>query len=982
MNQGTNQKDRLQQARALWTDFFRLDGRTVAGLYEETRQAARSLRFFENSGSGQSTDWSAFFGEPDPKILDESYDGGTVQPHLALFVTFLRLFKHAQNDMNGLVSAHLDFFYRNVLGQKRLPVEPDHLYLFFELAKGVDRFMLEENATIAAGKDGAGRQILFANPRQLPLSQVKISQVMSVFNPKNSTGHIRSALSSDISKIPGGWHPFGVDSGQVDVSTGWAISSPLLLLTQGARKITVTFSLPATGDGASTTQEFPAFQQFQVQLTGKEGWFNAGISEESNRSNGQITFILILAEKAPAITPFDPLMHAYEGFTDRLPLMRFILKAATCRDYELLHATRFTGIDLHVEASNISALSLSNDYGMLDASKASQPFGFNPVQGAHIVLGLAELSVKPVRKIDIAFKWRGIPTDFATHYEGYLGDTDSLVRSGADFKVEAAVRVNGEWQPATESDGNKQIELFGKVISIDMSPFIENRQNSPAAETDGFLRLTLVSPPQAFGHALYPRLLAKASLKQARGQDVDLPNEPYTPAIEGVRMSYRASATLDLNYTNEQPINFYHIEPFGISAAQPVNQIGVPSLVMVSDALQDSGQFFLGLEGIIPPLHLPLFFEIRETSEQKRMQVDIAYLTAVGWQKFAKDQILEDGTFGLQETGVITLRLPVEMTRQNPVMALQSYWLRFSVKEMAAGFDPITAIRTNAALFKRVIGAETNAFSINALPKGSVKTFTPPRREIKKIEQPYVSFGGRSQETDPEYFVRISELLRHKGRAITGWDYEHLILARFPQIYKVKCIGQRSTGSLLMQPGSVHIIVIPQILPTADRQKLLRPVAGKSLLDSISAYIETVKSDHVRAHVTNASFVEVRVIGRIGFQHESAQGLYSNRLQEELRTFLSPWAFNSDVEIQLGSKLHMSSLTGFIESRPYVDFIEKIRWEINHVPTDDQEIELDEKSVIVSAERHELVTVTAETVPYQNYRGVGQMIVDINFEVL
>ncbi|MDX1910232.1 MAG: hypothetical protein SFV22_02040, partial [Saprospiraceae bacterium] len=56
-------------------------------------------------------------------------------PHIALFVTFLHLFRHAQDSLNDLPGKHLDFYYDHVLCLQRRPADPDHAYLIFTLAK-------------------------------------------------------------------------------------------------------------------------------------------------------------------------------------------------------------------------------------------------------------------------------------------------------------------------------------------------------------------------------------------------------------------------------------------------------------------------------------------------------------------------------------------------------------------------------------------------------------------------------------------------------------------------------------------------------------------------------------------------------------------------------------------------------------------------------------------------------------------------------
>ena len=96
------------------------------------------------------------------------------------------------------------------------------------------------------------------------------------------------------------------------------------------------------------------------------------------------------------------------------------------------------------------------------------------------------------------------------------------------------------------------------------------------------------------------------------------------------------------------------------------------------------------------------------------------------------------------------------------------------------------------------------------LPPPSIEGLVEPMPEIASIEQPYPSFGGRAAEEDRAFYTRVSERLRHKQRASAQWDYERLVLERFPQIYKAKCLAADVTKNP-DDPGRVEVIVIPDI---------------------------------------------------------------------------------------------------------------------------------------------------------------------------
>ena len=69
----------------------------------------------------------------------------------------------------------------------------------------------------------------------------------------------------------------------------------------------------------------------------------------------------------------------------------------------------------------------------------------------------------------------------------------------------------------------------------------------------------------------------------------------------------------------------------------------------------------------------------------------------------------------------------------------------------------------------------------NGISSGTISKLSERIQAIKSVSQPFSSFGSRAAETDTDYYQRVSERLRHKNRAITLWDYERLILQKFPE---------------------------------------------------------------------------------------------------------------------------------------------------------------------------------------------------------
>ena len=122
-----------------------------------------------------------------------------------------------------------------------------------------------------------------------------------------------------------------------------------------------------------------------------------------------------------------------------------------------------------------------------------------------------------------------------------------------------------------------------------------------------------------------------------------------------------------------------------------------------------------------------------------------------------------------------------------------------------------------------------------ALPGGSIGKMLNKQAAVKTVSQPFNSFGGVPKEEDKHFYIRVSERLRHKNRAVDIWDYERLVLEKFPGVYKVKCLNHTSTDFELA-PGYVRIIPIPDIR-NKNIYDILEPRVSKNTLSEIENYL-------------------------------------------------------------------------------------------------------------------------------------------------
>lgn len=173
------------------------------------------------------------------------------------------------------------------------------------------------------------------------------------------------------------------------------------------------------------------------------------------------------------------------------------------------------------------------------------------------------------------------------------------------------------------------------------------------------------------------------------------------------------------------------------------------------------------------------------------------------------------------------------------------------------------------------------------------------------------------------FAARVSERLRHKQRALTMWDYEHLVLERFPEIYKVRCLSA-DVAPDGAEPGVVTIVVIPDV-----RRKLplesFEPKAPPEMLAEIHEYLAARAPAPVTIDVRNAHFIAVKTRMSVRFRGSGNEQFYVAKLIADLDRFLSPWAFDGAADIVMGGKVYANSIIDFVDTRPYVDFVANLQ---------------------------------------------------------
>lgn len=905
-------------------------------------------------------------------------DSQNVSPHIALFIAFFRIYRYAQDDINRFTKRHLDYYYKDILHFEMLPEKPDNVHVVFELQPTVEQYMLPAQTALSAGEDREGQPLTYRTTNDVFLNQAKISAAKAVINEKYPI----TDFSSDDSAFEIEHRllnqnyigDFDLDTNQ---TVGFALSSSILHLSEGIRRITMsiqfhpyTFNWFIKGikeehfDNSEITISklnnlFKNF--FVVAYTGglpeddETDWFlfdseNVEFyfqKDEYGRLKSEVQLFMMLTPGNVPVRAIEsdefPAAHQHQ-----LPVFQFIVHPNKSYLYNQFKHLEIKEIRIETDVLGLKDLKLQSDYGLIDKTSPYQPFGATPTIGSSFYVGHETAFARPLNELYINFEWFDVPIGddgFPEYYSGYTGITSNEV-----FKAKLSILKNKNWIP---EDDEQLIELFETIdledptktpvnnfrgitgidterLPIDPKIPVQPTQLYDENTLNGYIKLELCYPPVAFGHKEYPDVMRRFAFENRKKKEQPpLPNQPYIPTLKNMSIDYSTAETIDLTkMQTNSPAFMYHLHPFGkqriVSGFKNDNIHLIPSYSIGSE-------LYIGLEDVHLPQNISLLFQIDEfasdnISENTRYQWDFLYRNQ--WHRITDDSILRDTTNNLMQAGIVEFELKTQKAnKQNqskhltelPLLPTGLFWLRCKSPYGAKFVENIIDIKTQAVLAVFENNSNDLSHIETNLPPERITSFIQPIDGIKEVQQPYASFGGEMPENEEKFYTRISERLRHKNRAITAWDYEHLVLQQFPEVHRLLCLTTTS-AQLQIKAGSVLLVVLPGFqLDKEHRAK--EPKLTNNKLRQIQEFVQQHTSPFIQVEVRNPVYEQVKVKFNVKFHKGYDNRYYLKVLNEALKKQFSPWLYDEKVMLDFSQDIRGPAILYFLETREYVDFI-------------------------------------------------------------
>jgi hypothetical protein len=886
------------------------------------------------------------------KYLEETlYNYNEHQPHVGLFYGFLQLLQEYRTDINSILLKHLDFYYKQVLQVKEKPYEVDSAFVTFELSKQTNEFFIGTGAKLAAGKDTTGKDIFYKTMQDILVNKASVAEIKSftLIRPgDNGEDNLRRPMGlfaaentreqGDKPLLPGhSWQPFPINStdtpGELSAFIGLSFYSSLLCEAEPDQDRNFEVKISFANKILLTSELTFLRSSIAIKIFTEKDTIQPEVSIIPSGVNGfKISFAVPAKTKISNTNPNASLLIGHQNGVVDVSFMQMV---------EIFQAAKLQSLDLALVNHSVKVSHVETVAGPTDVSSSFPAFGGVPKIGSYFIIGEPLLKNRKVSFLDLKIEWdanteRGFNMDIKCPGKASIPVSVNNNVPESSFTIINSSDVLFDENPIKIS---LKLALGHQTYAEDVAKFIAGTS---------FGATTTVKTKKNVTKVLQKNI--DYSRQEINVEINRFPSVPYTPVIKNIWLQ---CTVIENQLSNSQDQLVYQF-PFGY---KPVTGF---SNVHLLPSIPSEGELYIGFTDLNLSESVNFLVQVEEGSADPALPnpaVVWQYLCNNEWCDF-NTSLIHDGTKGLIQSGIISFVSPDIDCTFNTILPQGRFWIKASVP-----FNQTSAVCKIVDVIAQVVltcfenaGNDPSYLGSN-IPSHTISQLYPKQSAIKKVTQPYPSFGGKKTEAPEHLYIRTSERLRHKGRAISVWDYENIILEAFPDIYKAKvlnhaCQLKSDPEKIIAKAGEVLLLLMPY---TSAQSSVYRPVVSKSRLTAVYEYILPLCSPFTNLSVTNPFFEEVTITADIVFASFVKDRLYyENQLQEDITRFLSPWAFDNSKEPEFGGTIYKAVVLDFIEGLPYVDFITRL--ELDHAGSASADVAkaFSPASVLISSPSHNI----------------------------
>ncbi|MBL4706957.1 MAG: hypothetical protein JKY48_00760 [Flavobacteriales bacterium] len=774
------------------------------------------------------------------------------------------------------------------------------------------------------------------------------------------------------------------------------ISSSLLSLAEGYREIHLSLISRVNKDSNSETYARDK-SPFEFSITTAEGWKELESVEyhAEQKKEGLVnhSYVFRIQPEWPAVVPLCGHLEGEEELANCLQQNAQINMCLTDNN----GLFQVFNIELHVMVKGLVPSVLRNQDQVIDPNDNYNPFGLEAPRNAVFGFGHRELADRKLEEISLTPSWVEKPKDINFYYEAY-----NLLEVNFKVKISSVYKNSSTNTHEFYEDGEKKLFdpsiIFTPKYPIAIQGTWLEGEPDPLAQALSFqMELSI----QGFGHSRYPLLMADYTIAKSIYDNMTLRlcrkaplavRMPYIPQFAGLSISYKSSNATWSTEGSSELIEVFRKYPLGYSTYKGG---------WVDLGEDKNGVLYLGIPKVLAGSASSIYFHGPPgDSSAASAKVEWKFLSTTGWLALPSKHILYDGTHGLTQSGVFYWETPPEIVDKNTLMPEGLFWLKVVVKPETIPNDIIepnqccTEKLAYTDSIMRLNGVFANGFPIKRMEENlnasENKSFMPAGTTLYfensdfQLSLPYNTVGNVAAEGQLNYWARVFNRIRNRGRMVDRDDFENLILYHFRELILVKCISRVSCSNY------VEVVVIAKINPLDLRNlrnspPFLLPMVPKHSLKKIEETMVPFASPFFRFNtklkVSNPSYIRVGFVVQVKFKGGSSDTENRLRLHSDLQRFVSPWFFSEDKIPSFGCKFDYGEVLAFLQGKGYIFAIYNIKLGIIEEGklTFPQHFQFKENEIMIIEEPSSIIMVDDST-EFLSY-GIGKEIIEIDFYV-
>ena len=824
--------------------------------------------------------------------MQQIESSGDMDASQALLLTFVRSYCRIVQQFNDKFAKLPNFYRREILKATQKEAVQDSTFVLVNPNKDVTHktFSLPAGTRFNAGENADGAPLYYSLTEKSYIVPTIIKSARALFPQGRRIITAPLALDgTDSNTLFSTANPVNTQQ-----ELGWALSSPMLSLSEGERKVFLYYMMDG---GTDIARLLATASPFRLFTSGSEDWTEKAHTATFERAGNYLLFSFTIADGEEALVPCSSDIH---GIETEYPAVRILIDEIPAIDVDIT-SIKFKDIQVRVSVSDIRTFSLYSDVGEMDSSQPFYPFGTVGEKGSWFIFGSEELAIKKILNVSLKGTWNKLPDGgYTAVYKDYaLGSpvTDS------SFKAVCEWLENSRWNVCrnspvqlfcTDASGNIKEEAEFHLDIADFSPLAVGSTFRYNKKAKGFYRIRLSEPSIGFGMDVYRQQFAEVMVHNSKAKERNqkpVPAMPQMPMIADAVLGYTA---MDSFGENDR---LYRINE---TNGYEIVNLGTESIQLLPNLRKH--YLYLNLDDVEGLKRIRLYFSLRYMRRGSHGStlassgdsiIEYYDNEACQWKVFPTECILQEDSDGLTRSGFITLNT-FDETNTSFIKG-NEVWIRIGFENDIAPENII------------VDGIWLNCFKVlcengdgSPLPAGAIASLAEDDPRVLEVLQPMEGYGGKAAEDEQAMSVRLATRISTRNRGLNIGDYEKLILERFSDIEKICCIPASQ------ESNEIRIVVFPQ------PEKRVFPQLPNWKLSEIEQYIKGYMSPFAEVCVINPTYepltVDMIVILKDSVQDE---GEVQRRLYRRIYNYFVQWLVDEQLP-ELGKQYSYEGLKAWL----------------------------------------------------------------------